>query len=36
MTDLAQLPETGTGSVGLDLTRRLVAEGSARVSSSSP
>lgn len=27
MTDLAQLPETGTGSVGLDLTRRLVAEG---------
>jgi arsenate reductase len=27
MTDLARLPETGTGSVGLDLTRRLVAEG---------
>jgi glycerol uptake facilitator-like aquaporin len=27
MTDLAQQPETGTGSVGLDLTRRLVAEG---------
>jgi glycerol uptake facilitator-like aquaporin len=27
VTDLAQLPETGTGSVGLDLTRRLVAEG---------
>jgi arsenate reductase len=26
MTDLARLPETGTGSVGLDLTRRLVAE----------
>jgi glycerol uptake facilitator-like aquaporin len=27
MTDLARLPETGTGSVGLGLTRRLVAEG---------
>jgi glycerol uptake facilitator-like aquaporin len=27
MTDLARLPETGTGSVGLDLARRLVAEG---------
>jgi glycerol uptake facilitator-like aquaporin len=27
MTGLARLPETGTGSVGLDLTRRLVAEG---------
>jgi glycerol uptake facilitator-like aquaporin len=27
MTDLAHQPETGTGSVGLDLTRRLVAEG---------
>src|SRR5215218_2523548 len=27
MTDLARLPETGTGSSGLDLTRRLVAEG---------
>src|SRR6266487_900564 len=27
MTDLARLPETGTVSVGLDLTRRLVAEG---------
>jgi glycerol uptake facilitator-like aquaporin len=27
VTDLARLPETGTGSVGLDLTRRLVAEG---------
>jgi glycerol uptake facilitator-like aquaporin len=27
MTDLARLPETGTGSAGLDLTRRLVAEG---------
>jgi glycerol uptake facilitator-like aquaporin len=27
MTDLARLPETGTRSVGLDLTRRLVAEG---------
>ncbi len=27
MTDLAQQPETGTGSVGLDLGRRLVAEG---------
>jgi glycerol uptake facilitator-like aquaporin len=27
MTDLARLPETGTGSVGLDLTRRLVTEG---------
>src|SRR5438034_8690333 len=27
MTDLARLPETGTASVGLDLTRRLVAEG---------
>jgi glycerol uptake facilitator-like aquaporin len=27
MTELARLPETGTGSVGLDLTRRLVAEG---------
>jgi glycerol uptake facilitator-like aquaporin len=27
MTNLARLPETGTGSVGLDLTRRLVAEG---------
>ena len=27
MTDLARLPETGTGSVGLDLGRRLVAEG---------
>jgi glycerol uptake facilitator-like aquaporin len=27
VTDLAQLPETGTGSVGLDLARRLVAEG---------
>jgi glycerol uptake facilitator-like aquaporin len=27
MTDLARLPETGTGRVGLDLTRRLVAEG---------
>ena len=27
MTDLARLPETGTGSVGLNLTRRLVAEG---------
>ena len=26
MTDLARLPETGTGSVGLDRTRRLVAE----------
>ena len=26
MTELARLPETGTGSVGLDLTRRLVAE----------
>jgi glycerol uptake facilitator-like aquaporin len=26
MTDLARLPETGAGSVGLDLTRRLVAE----------
>jgi glycerol uptake facilitator-like aquaporin len=26
MTDLARLPETGTGSVGLDLARRLVAE----------
>ena len=27
MTELARLPETGTGSVGLDLARRLVAEG---------
>src|SRR6266511_3936258 len=27
MTDFARLPETGTGSVGLDLTRRVVAEG---------
>src|SRR6266508_6914064 len=27
MTDLARLPETGTGSVELDLTRRLAAEG---------
>ena len=27
MTDLARLPETGTGSAGFDLTRRLVAEG---------
>jgi glycerol uptake facilitator-like aquaporin len=27
MTDLAHQPETGTGSVGLDLTRRVVAEG---------
>jgi glycerol uptake facilitator-like aquaporin len=27
VTDLAQQPETGTGSVGLDLARRLVAEG---------
>jgi glycerol uptake facilitator-like aquaporin len=27
VTDLAHQPETGTGSVGLDLTRRLVAEG---------
>jgi glycerol uptake facilitator-like aquaporin len=27
MTDLTRLPETGTGTVGLDLTRRLVAEG---------
>ena len=27
MTDFARLPETGTGSAGLDLTRRLVAEG---------
>jgi len=27
MTDLARLPETGTGSARLDLTRRLVAEG---------
>ena len=27
MTGLARLPETGTGSVGLDLARRLVAEG---------
>jgi glycerol uptake facilitator-like aquaporin len=27
MTDLAHQPETGTGSVGLDLARRLVAEG---------
>jgi glycerol uptake facilitator-like aquaporin len=27
MTELARLPETGTGSVGLDLMRRLVAEG---------
>src|SRR5947207_15425986 len=27
MTDLARLPETGTGSVGLDLARRLVAGG---------
>jgi glycerol uptake facilitator-like aquaporin len=27
MTELAHQPETGTGSVGLDLTRRLVAEG---------
>jgi glycerol uptake facilitator-like aquaporin len=26
MTELARLPETGTGSVGLDLARRLVAE----------
>ena len=26
MTDLARLPETGTGSVGLDLPRRLAAE----------
>ena len=27
MTDLAHQPETGTGSFGLDLTRRVVAEG---------
>ena len=27
MTDLSHQPETGTGSVGLDLTRRVVAEG---------
>src|SRR6266480_3724769 len=27
MTDRAHQPETGTGSVGLDLMRRLVAEG---------
>src|SRR5260370_38407780 len=27
MPDLAQQPETGTGSIELDLTRRLVAEG---------